>query len=89
MAKAAFNKKKTLFICKLDLNLQKKLLKYYIWNTAMYGAETLTLRKAGQKYLESAEMWCWRRMDKVRWADHVRHGEILYTVKGIGITYIQ
>ena len=27
MAKAAFNKKKTLFTCKLNLNLRKKLVK--------------------------------------------------------------
>ena len=33
MAKAAFNKKKTLFTSKLDLNLRKKLVKYYDWNT--------------------------------------------------------
>ena len=58
MAKAAFNKKKTLFTSKLDLNLRKKLLKCYIWSTALYGAETWTLRAADQKYLESFEMWC-------------------------------
>jgi AmiR/NasT family two-component response regulator len=32
MAKAAFNKNKTLFASKLDLNLKKKLVKCYIWN---------------------------------------------------------
>ena len=51
MAKAAFNKKKTLFTSKLDLNLRKKLVKYYIWSMAFYGAETWTLRAADQKYL--------------------------------------
>jgi len=30
MAKAGFNKKKTLFTSKLDLNLRKKLVKCYI-----------------------------------------------------------
>jgi len=30
LAKAAFNKKKTLFTSKLDLNLRKKLVKRYI-----------------------------------------------------------
>jgi hypothetical protein len=58
MAKAAFNKKKTLFTIKLDLNLRKKLVKSYIWSMALYGAETWTLRAADQKYLESFEMWC-------------------------------
>jgi hypothetical protein len=56
MAKAAFNKKKTLFTNKLDLNLRKKLVKCYNWSIALYGAETWTLRKINQKYLESFEM---------------------------------
>jgi len=49
MAKAAFNKKKTRFTSKLDLNLRKKLVKYYIWRVAFYGAETWTLRAADKK----------------------------------------
>jgi hypothetical protein len=49
MAKAALNKKKTIFTVKLDLNSSKKLVKCYVWNTALYGAETRTLRKADQK----------------------------------------
>jgi len=64
MAKAAFNKK-TPFTRKLDLNFRKKLVKCYILNMAVYGAETWTLRAADQKYLESFEMWCWRRMEKI------------------------
>jgi hypothetical protein len=50
MAKAAFNKKKSLFTRKLDLNLRKKLVKCYIWSMALYGAETWTLRTADQKF---------------------------------------
>ena len=53
MAKAAFNKKKNLLTSKLDLNLRKKLLKYYVWNMALYGAETWTLRATDQKDVES------------------------------------
>ena len=65
MAKAAFNKKKTLFTSKLVLNLKKKLVKCYVWSMALYGAETWTLRVADQKYLSSFETWCWRRMEKI------------------------
>ena len=53
MAKTAFDKKKTLFTSKLDLNLREKLVKCCIWSIALYGAETWTLRKVDQKYLES------------------------------------
>jgi len=59
--KAAFNKKKTLFTSKLDLNLRKKLVKCYIWSMALYGTETWMLQAVDHKYLETFEMWCWRR----------------------------
>jgi hypothetical protein len=65
MAKAAFNQKKNLFTSTLDLNLRTKLVKCYIWSMALYGAETWTLRAAYQKHLESFEMWCSRRMEKI------------------------
>jgi len=81
MATAAFNKKWSLFTSTLDLELRKKLVKCYIWSIALYGAETLTLRAVAQKHLESFEMWCWRRMEKISWTDHVRNGEVLLRVK--------
>jgi hypothetical protein len=58
MAKTAFNRKKTLFTSNLNLELRKKSVKCYIWSIALYGAETWTLRKLDQKYLESSEVWC-------------------------------
>jgi hypothetical protein len=45
MAKAAFEKKKALFTSKLDLNLRKTLVNYYIWSAELYGAKNYTLRK--------------------------------------------
>ena len=80
MAKAAFNKKRTLFTSTLDLELRKKLVKCYVWSIALCGAETWTLR-ADQKHLESFEMWCWRRMEKISWTDHVRNEDVLFRVK--------
>ena len=81
MAKAAFNKKRALFTSTLDLELRKKLVKFYIWSIALYGAETWTLRAVDQKHLESFEMWCWRRMGKISWTDHVRNEDVLLRVK--------
>jgi len=81
MTKAVFNKKKALFTSKLDLELRKKPVKCYIWSVALYGAETWTLRAVEQKHLESFEMWCWRRMEKISWTDHVRNEEVLLRVK--------
>jgi hypothetical protein len=47
---------------------------------AVYGAETWTLRAVDQKHLESFEMWCWRRMEKISWTDHVRNEYVLLRV---------
>jgi hypothetical protein len=67
------------FTSTLDLELRKKLVKCYIWSIALYGAETWTLRAVD--HLESFEMWCWRRMEKISWSDHVRNEEVLLRVK--------
>jgi len=81
MAKAAFNKKKNRFTSKLDLHLRKKLVKCYVWSMALYGAEIWMLRATDQKRLESFEMWCRRRMEKISWTHHVRNEEALLRVK--------
>ena len=81
MAKAAFNKRRTLFNSTLDLELRKKLVKCCVWSIALYGAETWTLRAIDQKHLQSFEMWCWRRMEKIIWTDHVRNEDVLLRVK--------
>jgi hypothetical protein len=39
-----------------------------------------TLRAVDQKHLESFEMWCWRRMEKISWTNHVRNEEVLLRV---------
>ena len=53
----------------------------HIWSIALYGAETWTLRVVDQKHRESFEIWCWRRMEKISWTDHVRNAEVLLRVK--------
>jgi hypothetical protein len=65
----------------LDLHFRRKLAKFYNWSAALYGAETWTLRKVDQKYLENFEMRCWRRMEKISWSDRVRNEEVLQKVK--------
>jgi hypothetical protein len=52
----------------------------YVWSIALYGAETWTLRTIDQKHLESFEMWCWRRMEKISWTDNVRNKDVFLRV---------
>ena len=81
MAKAAFNKKRALFTGTLELEMRKKLVKCCIWSMASNGAETWTLWAVDQKHLESFEIWCWRRMEKISWTSHTKIEEVLHAVK--------
>jgi hypothetical protein len=81
MAKTVLNKKRTLFTSTLDLELRKKLVKCYVWSIPLYGAKTWTLRTVDQKHLESFEMWCWRRVEKIGWTVYVRNEDVLLRVK--------
>ena len=67
IVKEAFNRKLSLWTNKVNIELTKKLVRFYVWSIALYGFEVLTLRKLEQKYLESFEMWCWMRMEKIKW----------------------
>jgi hypothetical protein len=81
LAKAPFNKKRTLFTSTLDFELRKKLVKCNVCSIALYGEATWTLRAVDQKHLESFEIWCWREMEKISWTDHVRNEYVLLRVK--------
>jgi hypothetical protein len=52
----------------------------YTWSIALYGAETWTLHKLDQQYLESTEMWYWGRKERISWTNSVRN-EVLHRVK--------
>ena len=71
IAKEAFNRKMSLLTSKENIELKKILVRYYVWSIALYGSETWTLRKLERKYLETFEMWCWRRMEKIKWSEKV------------------
>jgi hypothetical protein len=55
-------------------------VKCCIWSIALYGAETWTLQKTDQKYLEHFAMWCWRKLE-ISWMGHVMNEEVLHQVK--------
>jgi hypothetical protein len=65
----------------MDLELKKIPVKCHVSSIALYGAETWTLRAVNHKHLEGFKMWCWRRIEKIRWTDHVRNKEVLLRVK--------
>jgi len=48
-----------------------------VWSIALYGSETFTLRKLERKYLESFELWCWRRMENIKWSEKVTNEQVI------------
>jgi len=66
--------------------LHYPLLATFLWVKSPNLAEATSLFEVSishtyQKHLESFEMWCWRRMEKISWTDHVRNEEVLLRVK--------
>ena len=61
----------------MDLTLRKTVMKHYVYSIASYGAETWIFRKVDAEYLESFEMWCWRRMEKISRTDRVKNEVLL------------
>jgi len=55
----------------IRLKFNKETREVLHWIVALYGDETWTLRRVDRKYLERFEMWCWRRLEKISWTDHV------------------
>ena len=41
------------------------------------GSEPWILRKLERKYLEGFEMWCWTRMEKIKWSEKVTNEQVL------------
>ena len=48
----------------IKLQYKKRLLKNNIWSIALHGAGTWRVQKVDLIYLETFEMWNWRRMEK-------------------------
>jgi hypothetical protein len=66
---------------------EQKPIQRYILRRALDGAETWTCRSIDQKYLESFEMWWWRRTGQIIWADLVRNEKALQNIKDINILH--
>ena len=51
-----------------DITLPTKvhLVKAMVFLVVMYGCESLTVRKAEHRRIDAFELWCWRKLLKVR-----------------------
>jgi hypothetical protein len=46
-------------------NIKKNNNKFSVYFVNFPGVSDLLLQEVDQKHLESFEMWCWRRMEKI------------------------
>jgi hypothetical protein len=63
------------FVQHIGLKFKEETVKY-IWSIALCDAGTWTLREIGQKYLESYEIRCRSRMEKIIWTNRVENEEV-------------
>lgn len=77
-ARLAFNKKSKIFESNnISLGLRKRMLKTLVWSILLYGCETWCISEKDLKKLEAFEMWCYRRMLRISWQDHITNEEVL------------
>ena len=52
-----------------DITLPTKvcLVKAMVFPVVMYGYESWTVKKAERRRIDAFELWCWRRLLRVRW----------------------
>jgi hypothetical protein len=46
----------------------------------VYGCKVWTITAAEQKRLEAMDMWCYRRMMKVKWTERITNEDVLRIV---------
>ena len=67
------------FFCDDNLNLKvrQRMVKSYVWPILLYGVEAWTLKVTPMNRLEAFEMWVFRRMLRIPWAERVTNRDVL------------
>ena len=65
-----------------DITLPTKvcLVKAMVFPVVMYGCESWTVKKAEHQRIDAFELWCWRRLLRVRWSARRSNQSILKEV---------
>ena len=81
MAKSKFNDNLKTFTGQSSTTTKKQMIKSLVWSVALYAAEAWIMRKIDTQRLEAFEMWCWRKMFKISYEEHVTKDEVLSMAK--------
>ena len=70
-----------------DITLPKKvcLVKAMVFPVVMYGCESWTVKKAERRRIDAFELWCWKRLLRVRWMARRSNQSILKISPGCSL----
>ena len=61
----------------ITLSTKVSLVKTMVFPVAMYGCESWSIKKAEHQRIDAFELWCWRRLLRVRWTVRTSNQSIL------------
>ena len=61
----------------IRMSTKKRLLLALVFPVVLYGSESWTMTKADRRRVDSFELWCWRRLQKISWTEKVPNGVVL------------
>ena len=59
-----------------SIDMSKRIVKYYMWATFLYGSEMWTITRSIAKKINAFELWIYRRMLRAPWTAHKVNSEI-------------
>ena len=81
MAKTAFWNYKELLRRDVKLQLRQRMLDCFVKSVISYGCETWTFTKEIQGRINAFQLWCYRRMLKIKYSDHVTNQKVKEIMK--------
>ena len=64
----------------ITLPTKVRLVKAMVFPVVMYGCESWTVKKVECQKIDAFELWCWRRLFRVRWTARRSNQSILKEV---------
>ena len=64
----------------ITLPTKVRLVKAMVFPVVMYGCESWTVKKVECQKIDAFELWCWRRLLRVRWTARRSNQSILKEV---------
>ena len=65
------------------LSTKVRLVKAMVLPVVMYGCESWTVKKAERQRIDAFELWCWRRLLRVRWTARRSNQSILKEISPV------